>query len=69
MAILAMDEDAFMNDRKELVDRLKRAEMPLITLAAKVESYREKSNVNRLLMELDALDKQMKFLRKCLKEM
>ena len=69
MAILAMDEGAFMKDRQELLDRLKTAEARLMTLTFKVEEYRDKTNVNRFLMELDSLQKQLDRLRNRLKEM
>jgi DNA-directed RNA polymerase subunit RPC12/RpoP len=69
LKILAMDEDAFMSDRTELVTRLNDAERRLLALNAKLNEYRDKTSVSRLQMELDALEKQMNYVRKCLKNM
>lgn len=69
LKILAMDEEAFLSDRQELVTRLNDAEMRLLALGAKLREYRDKTSVNRLQMELDALEKQIDYVRKCLKMM
>lgn len=66
LKILAMEEEAFMNDRQELVSRLSDAETRLLTLSAKLREYRDKTSVNRLQMELDALEKQIDYVKKCL---
>jgi len=69
LKILAMDEDAFMNDRKDLLDRMQRAEARILTLSQKLEEYRSKTNLSRFLLELDNLQKQLDRLRNRLKEM
>lgn len=69
LAILAMDEGAYMKDRQELLERLKTAEARLLALTCKLEEYRDKSNVSRFLIELDGLQKQLDRLRNRLREM
>ena len=66
MKILAMDEDAFLADRAEIVKRMLDAEDKVLAIAAKLREYRDKTSVNRLQMELDALEKQINYVRKCL---
>lgn len=69
LKILAMDEDAFMNDRKDLLDRMLKAEARILSLSQKLEEYRNKANLSRFVLELDNLQKQLDRLRNRLKEM
>ena len=69
LKILAMDEDAFLLDRQELLDRMQSAEARILSLSQKLEEYRNKTNLSRFLMELDNLQKQLDRLRSRLREM